>query len=148
VSTAPARRVREEARGPRAPLTASLIVVVALGGAAGTLLRAALADAHPAHGGAWPWTTFAVNLAGAALLGVVVTAVDEHVHPAPRLHGLLATGLCGALTTFSTIQVEALRLGRDGHAGLALAYVAASIAAGLLLVALATAATRALRSPR
>lgn len=51
------------------------------------------------------------------------------------LRPFLAAGFCGALTTFSTLQVELIRLGQHGHAGLAAAYLAASLGGGLLLAA-------------
>ena len=55
---------------------------------------------------------------------------------------LLGTGLCGGLTTFSTMQVETIRMLEHQHYGLAVGYTAASIAAGLLAVYLATALVR------
>jgi fluoride exporter len=101
------------------------LAAVFAGGFAGALARAALADALP-HGPAeWPWATLAVNLAGAFLLGWLVARRS-------RLRPLLGTGLCGALTTFSTLQLEALRMLDHGAAGLALAYAAVSIGAGLV----------------
>jgi CrcB protein len=65
-----------------------------------------------------------VNLAGAALLGWVLVR-------APQWRRLIGTGFCGALTTFSTFQLELLRMLDTEHAALALAYGAASVLAGL-----------------
>jgi CrcB protein len=67
------------------------------------------------------------------------TRLLERLPPSTYRRPLLGTGVCGALTTFSTLQVEAMRLGRGGHAALALGYVAASIALGFAALALATA---------
>lgn len=94
------------------------------GGAAGTLARAGLAEAIPVHPGAWPWATFLVNLVGALILGWIVVA-------RATWRPLAGIGFCGALTTFSTFQVQIFELGHDGHVPLAVAYLAVSVAAGL-----------------
>jgi CrcB protein len=95
-----------------------------LGGAAGTLARAGVAEALPVTPGTWPWATLVVNLLGTAILGWVVAA--------DRWRPLVGTGFCGALTTFSTFQVELVRLADDGHAALGVAYLAVSVTAGLV----------------
>jgi fluoride exporter len=117
-------------------------LAVVSGGAAGTLARAGVAEVLPVQPGEWPWATFAVNLAGTLILAWLTTRLDEMMPPARYVRFLLGTGLCGALTTFSTLQVETLRLAKDGHAGLAASYAAASLAAGMLLAAGATVAAR------
>jgi CrcB protein len=104
------------------------LAAVFAGGVAGALARAASYEAWPLEAGHWPWATFAVNVAGAALLGWVLAG--------PRYHRLLGTGFCGALTTFSTLQIELLEMLDAGRVGLALGYVAASVAAGLVAVRL------------
>jgi fluoride exporter len=112
--------------------TAQLRVVSILaGGAIGALARAALEAALPHRPGAWPWATFSVNLFGALLLAWLTTRLTEMVAPTRYWRFLLGTGLCGALTTFSTFQVETIRLARDGHALIAAGYSATSIAGGM-----------------
>ncbi|HKI93233.1 MAG TPA: fluoride efflux transporter CrcB, partial [Gaiellaceae bacterium] len=88
-----------------------LVLAIFAGGAAGALARAGLDRALPAGGGGWPWATFVVNVVGAALLGYFVTRLQERLSPSTFPRPLLGTGLCGALTTFSTFQVELIRLG-------------------------------------
>lgn len=134
-----AGRLRAAAR--RHALSASVVV----GGAIGALGRGALDELLPPEPGRWPWGTFAANLIGCALLGWLATRLLERLPPATYRRPLLATGLCGALTTFSALQVEALELGRDGHAPLAAAYVASSLAAGLALVVLTSGLVRRAR---
>lgn len=113
------------------------LAAIFAGGFAGAIARVALCEQWPAGAGDWPWPTFAVNIAGALLLGWIATRMA----PSPR-RSLLATGFCGALTTFSTMQLELLQmLDADDHA-LAAAYASASIAAGLAAVALSTQAAR------
>ena len=58
---------------------------------------------------------------------------------------MLGTGLCGGLTTFSTMQVETVRMIEHQHYGLAVGYTVASIAAGLLAVYVATVLVRRVR---
>jgi CrcB protein len=110
-------------RPPDAPIAAAVF----LGGILGTLARAGVAEALPAGGPDVPWATLLVNLAGAALLGWAAVALTGHQL---RRH-LVATGLCGALTTFSTFQLELYRMVDDGRLGRALLYAGASLAAGL-----------------
>jgi CrcB protein len=111
---------------------------IALGGAIGALARAGLLEAWPVHPGTWPWATFAANLAGAFLLGLVATRLQERLPPSTLRRPLLGTGFCGALTTFSTLQLEVLRLARRHCTGLAVGYLAASLACGFGAVFLAT----------
>jgi CrcB protein len=112
------------------------LLAVFAGGAAGTLARAGLDEAWPPSPGHWPWVTLLVNVAGSFLLGWVVT---KHRGPTPTVNrrALLGTGFCGALTTFSTFQLELLRMLDGGRVGLALLYAGASLAAGLAAVEVA-----------
>jgi CrcB protein len=97
-----------------------------LGGALGTLLRAGLLEAVGEGAPGWPWATFAVNVVGAALLGYLVTALP----PATRYRPLWTTGFCGGLTTFSTLQIELLKMLEAGRIGIAVVYAGASLIAG------------------
>jgi CrcB protein len=115
------------------------------GGCVGALARAGLAEAAPAGAGEWPWATFAVNVLGAFLLGYFVTRLQERLPPARYRRPFLATGVCGALTTFSTVQIEWLKMLDGGHLGLAAGYAAASVATGFAAIALATSMTRRVR---
>ncbi|HKO38616.1 MAG TPA: fluoride efflux transporter CrcB [Solirubrobacterales bacterium] len=109
-----------------------------LGGALGALLRAGLGEAFPVEGGEWPWVTFLVNVIGAALLGYWFTTLPRTSYRRP----LLTTGFCGALTTFSTVQLELLEMIDADRFGLATLYLGASVVAGLAGVQAATAAVR------
>ena len=114
------------------------LAAIFVGGCVGTVARGLLARAWETHPGTWPWATFAVNLFGAFLLGYLVTRLQERLPLSAYRRPFLGTGLCGALTTFSTMQIELVRMLENGASGLAVAYAAASIAAGFLMVALAT----------
>jgi fluoride exporter len=118
----------------KARLPPGVLAVVALGGAAGTLGRAAVAYALPASADAFPWATLIVNLIGSLVVGLVVVAALERVAPSRYFRPLLATGLCGGLTTFSTFVVEADLLIKNGRAGIAAVYVLVSLVGGLAAV--------------
>jgi CrcB protein len=114
------------------------LAAIFAGGFVGAIARALVAEWLPARPGEWPWATFAVNMVGAFMLGYFATRLQERLPLSSYKRPLLGTGICGALTTFSTMQVELLRM-LDGDAvGLAAGYAAASVAAGFLAVALAT----------
>jgi CrcB protein len=120
------------------------LAAIFAGGALGALARTALAETAVA--GDWPWATFAANVGGALMLGYFSTRLQERLPLSAYRRPLLGTGLCGALTTFSTMQVELLgMLGADRY-GLALGYAGASLAAGLAAAHVATAAVRRVRS--
>jgi fluoride exporter len=121
----------------------SHIALIFAGGAIGTLARAGLLEAWEREPGSWPWPTFIANVLGAALLAAFATRLMERPEPAVHHHALLGVGLCGALTTFSGVQLEVLEMLDAGELPLALGYVAASLAAGLLAVVLVTRGMRA-----
>ncbi|MDX2558938.1 fluoride efflux transporter CrcB [Streptomyces sp. TX20-6-3] len=101
-------------------------LLVVAGAAVGAPLRY-LTDrvARARLGPGFPWGTFTVNVAGSFLLGLLTGVTSAQVHL------LLGTGLCGALTTYSTFSYETLRLYEDGAKGYAVLNVTASLAAGL-----------------
>jgi fluoride exporter len=107
-------------------------LLVVLGAALGAPLRH-LVDRllRVRYGATLPWGTFAVNVAGSALLGVVVGAAAP-----PAVLALVGTGLCGALTTYSTFGLETVELASTGRPGLALLNALGSAAACLAAVAL------------
>ena len=121
------------------------LAAIAAGGFVGAVARAGLADAVPHAADAWPWATFLANIAGSLLLGYAVVRLQERLPLSAYRRPFVGTGVCGALTTFSTMQVEVLRM-LDAHAyGLAAAYVAVSVAAGIVGVALAAGLVRRAR---
>ncbi|MFF9815423.1 fluoride efflux transporter CrcB [Streptomyces sp. NPDC014006] len=106
-------------------------LLVVAGGVVGAPLRYLTDRAvQSRHDSVFPWGTLAVNVVGCVILGLLTGAaaagaVDSHV----RL--LLGTGLCGALTTYSTFSYETLRLTETGARLYAALNVAGSVAAGL-----------------
>ncbi|MFE3329889.1 fluoride efflux transporter CrcB [Streptomyces sp. NPDC059176] len=102
---------------------------VVLGAAVGAPLRYLTDRAvQLRHDSVFPWGTFVVNAAGCFVLGVLAgAAVPSH----SAVFALVGTGLCGALTTYSTFSYETLRLAERGWTFLAAMNVAASMLVGL-----------------
>jgi CrcB protein len=109
----------------------STIAVIAVGGMLGASARYGVSRLIPTAGTAFPWATLLTNLTGAFALGVLLVVAVELLAPSRYLRPFAATGVLGGYTTFSTFSVEADLLAKNGRAGLALAYVAVSIAGGL-----------------
>ena len=118
------------------------LAAVFAGGALGTLARAGLATLTAPVPGHWPWATFTVNIVGAFILGFVTTRLLERLPLSAYRRPMLGTGLCGGLTTFSTMQVETLQMIQRQHYALAATYTVVSVAAGLLAVYVATSLVR------
>ncbi|WP_030909965.1 fluoride efflux transporter CrcB [Streptomyces sp. NRRL F-5126] len=107
------------------------ILLVALGGAVGAPLRYLTDRAvQSRHDTVFPWGTFTVNVVGSLILGILTGAALAGA-AGHTLQVLLGTGLCGALTTYSTFSYETLRLAETGARFFAVANVAASVVAGL-----------------
>lgn len=118
------------------------LLAVFAGGAIGTVARAGLATALATRPGAWPWATFIVNMVAAFMLGYFSTRLLERLPVSSFRRPLLGTGFCGGLSTFSTMQVEIVRLFESGAWLIAVSYTAASIVGGLVMLQLATAMVR------
>jgi CrcB protein len=123
-------------------IDARALAAIFVGGAAGALARVGLDLEFPASAGTWPWATFAINVTGSFLLGYFATRLQERLPQSTYRRPLLGTGLCGTYTTFSTMQVEILKMFDHHRPGLAAAYALSSILAGFLAVALATGIVR------
>ena len=111
------------------------LAAIFLGGVLGALARFGLIEALAPAPGEWPWPTFVANIVGALALGYFTTRLQERLPLSAYRRPFLGTGLCGALTTFSTMQLELLEMLDRGDGGLAAAYATASLSAGFLAVA-------------
>lgn len=107
------------------------VAMVLLGGAIGAPLRY-LTDlfVQSRHDSVFPWGTLTVNVVGSLILGVTSAAVTD-LGPQTWVLALIGTGLCGALTTFSTFGFETVRLLEQGSVLTAAANTIASLAIGL-----------------
>jgi CrcB protein len=121
------------------------VLAILIGGGVGGALRAAAVELAPTATGDWPWATFGVNVAGCLLLGYFVTRLQERLPLSAYQRPFLGTGLCGALTTFSTFQLELVRMLEHGRPVLAAVYAVVSVAAGFAAVLVSTGLARRAR---
>jgi len=112
-------------------------LIVGLGGGLGAMVRYLIGLIPLNEGFTFPIKTFAINVLGSFLIGLVVAL-------SLRMSGLndksilfLKAGFCGGFTTFSTFALESSLLIKDGHLTLAILYISLSILAGILALLLA-----------
>lgn len=112
-----------------------ILLVIAIGGAIGAPLRFVVDGfVQDRLGAVFPWGTFVINTSGSLLLGLLTGLALNHGFPdVPK--AFLATGFCGAYTTFSTFGYETVRLADDNAGLLAGANALGSLAAGLAAAA-------------
>jgi fluoride exporter len=122
-----------------------MVLMVALGGAVGAVARYAVGGwVHRRAGGAFPWATLSVNIAGGFLLGCTLPLLAAD-GPPTLLRALVTVGAIGAFTTVSTFAYEAAAMVRLGDSRAALLYAVASVGLGLasLVAGMGTAAALA-----
>jgi len=114
------------------------VMWVGLGGGAGSLLRWQIGRlvGERYHGG-FPLGTFLINVSGAFVIGYlsVLFSVDWRDRFGAPLNAGVLTGVLGGYTTFSSMQLDALKLSNAQRAMTAIAYLAGSVVAGLLAAA-------------
>lgn len=109
-----------------------IFLLVLIGGACGAMLRYALdAKVKGRFGKAFPWGTLTVNVLGAGLLGALHGAGTN-----TAVEGLLGTGFCGALTTFSTFELDTVHLAQGGEPAKAVTNVLVSLLLGIVVFTL------------
>ena len=137
-------------------ITREELAAVAVGGVLGALARVGVSTAVPHHdAAAWPWATFATNLLGCLVLGMVLDWVDNRherwkvIHPrrSRLMRPFLASGVLGGFTTFSTFSVETYGLLRAHEAAAAASYAVGSVLLGVAMVVAGRALGAALFGP-
>ncbi len=117
---------------------------IALGGAAGSLLRYLVGGAvQRMSAGGFPIGTMFVNVSGCFLIGILVRQF-LNMQISPELRALLIVGFCGGYTTFSTFSAETLGLIEGGEYGRAAGYVTLSVVLCLTATLMGMAAMRLL----
>jgi len=110
------------------------LAAIFVGGAVGAVARVWLSQRYVQSDTSWPWTIFLINITGAFALGYFATRLQERLPQSTYRRPLLGTGFCGAFTTFSTMEVEILKMVEAGHYALAVSYAVISVIAGVLAI--------------
>ena len=111
------------------------ILLVALGGAAGAVVRFLVGDSFARRfGTGWPYGTLVINLTGCFAIALFLSAAASRAELSPGWRYLFPVGFVGAYTTFSTYEYEMLRLVELGQAAGAVAYLVASNLLGFCAV--------------
>ncbi|WP_139488856.1 fluoride efflux transporter CrcB [Brevibacillus dissolubilis] len=105
-------------------------MMVAVGGAAGSLLRYALGLTLNVP--SWPYGTWLANVLGSFLIGFFFVWGKEKAGISPELYILLTTGMMGGFTTFSTFSLEVVTMTMQGNVLKAILYATGSVIVGLL----------------
>ena len=121
------------------------MLLVALGGALGSVARYQLSGLVMQHAAGWrfPAGTFAVNVLGCLAAGVLAGLAEKHAIFSSDARVFLFAGLLGGFTTFSAFGLETMQLLKRGDVAVALANVVLSVVAGLLELWLGLSAVRA-----
>lgn len=112
-----------------------VVAAIAVGGALGALARYGLDRLIERRSfSLFPWSTFAINVSGCFLVGLVIGALVDRHHTPQWARAGLVVGFCGAYTTFSTFAQETLDLAEANDQALALVNVSASVIVGVAAV--------------
>jgi CrcB protein len=142
---APARRPEPQLRSK---FRTDVLATIAVGGALGGGARYLIERAAGAPSGRFPWATFLINVSGAFTLALLLVFILDVWPPTRYVRPFAAIGFLGAFTTFSTWMVETADLLARDRLGLAAAYLAGSLVAGLAAVSLGLVVGRSFRTRR
>lgn len=123
-----------------------LLVVIAAGGALGSLARWGVAEALPHRADEFPWSTFAVNIVGSFAIGVLMVLVLEVWPPTRYVRPFLGVGVLGGFTTFSTFVYDGHALATHDAVVVAVGYAVVTVVAVLVAVAAGVMTARAAAS--
>ncbi len=125
-----------------------VLPVIALGGMLGASARHGLELLWPPPVEGFPWATFATNVSGCLLIGLLMVYVVEVGGAHPLLRPFLGVGVLGGYTTFSTYAVQTGMLLRSEHGVLGLAYLLGTLVAAMMGVVLGVVLARTARRAR
>lgn len=126
------------------PSPLPVLAAISAGGVLGALSRYGISVAWPHHPGAFPWSTWTINVSGCFLIGVLMALIAHRLPNRRLVRPFFGVGLLGGYTTFSTSVVDVL----GSRPGVALLYLSATVAGALLAVWAGSALTTAVVRPR
>lgn len=118
----------------------TVLISIAIGGAIGATVRAALTESVAIE--EEPWVTLVVNIVGTIMLVALASLIAWRPSLPHWLNPLVGVGICGSLTTFSTMQLQVVEAMRDGLSGRAVLYLVSSIVFGMAAVIVARVVAR------
>lgn len=111
------------------------MLLIGIGGGAGSILRFLISQVVSRYlSTPFPWGTFAVNVIGSFLAGLILSTFHQHTNHASEWRLFLMTGFCGGFTTFSAFTAENLALLQSGQVLTAIIYVLSSVLISLLAI--------------
>jgi len=119
-----------------------ILVALGCGGVMGAVARYAVSLAIPTAVNHFPWSTFIINLSGSAVLGFLLILLIEQFPRGRLVRPLVGSGVIGAYTTFSTLEVDTLLLFRGHDIATGVLYLTSSLLGGLVAVWLGMNAAR------
>src|ERR1700742_1713344 len=112
-----------------------ILLMVALGGGLGAVLRFVVAGAiQSAAWGGYPWGIFIVNVTGGLAMGIIVELAALKISMSPEMRAFLTTGILGGYTTFSTFSLDSVLLIERGAYTSAAFYIIGSAVLSILAV--------------
>jgi CrcB protein len=130
----PERRALPERRGREWTAHRWVLPTIAVGGMLGASARHGLELAWPTDPSHLPWATFVTNVAGCAVIGLLMVYVVEHGAGHPLLRPFVGVGVLGGFTTFSTYAVQTTGLLRADEPVLAMSYFFGTVAVAMASV--------------
>lgn len=121
-----------------------ILVVIAVGGAIGAMLRYLIGETWPTPTGTFPGSTLTINIVGCALIGILMVLITEGRIKHRLVRPFLGIGVLGGFTTFSTYTVDIQQLVASAHADTALLYLTLTPISALLAAWVTAIATRRL----
>ena len=109
-------------------------IMVGIGGFIGSVCRYLIGLLPIETNNGFPIKTLAINIIGSFVISAIAVLAARNKELNPHVVLMLKVGVCGGFTTFSTFAYESSELMKNGHMGIAFAYVISSIVLGVAAI--------------